>query len=253
MAERIHMKPIYTQTFLIDDMSVDCFGRLKLSALLYYAQTAAGKHSDLLGADYDTLALRRLFWAVTRHRVKITRLPVRGETITVETWPMPTTKVAYPRSMVAYDDQGNELFRSISLWVLMDLDQRTMVLPGKSGVTVDGSLTGSELAVPKSIMPKTMSNTDMRRVTYSCLDRNGHMNNTRYLDWVDDLLSGSFHSSHSAREFIICYHSEARESQQIYLNWELSENGFLQVDAHREKTDVSGSQDRVFSAQVLFK
>lgn len=247
------MKPIYRQTFLIDDMAVDCFGRLKLSSLLYFAQEAAGRHSDLLGADYDTLALRRLFWAVTRHRVMITRLPVRGETVTVETWPMPTTKVAYPRSMVAYDAQGNELFRSISLWVLMDLDDRTMVLPGKSGVTVNGSLTGSELAVPHSIIPKVMGNTETRRVTYSCLDRNGHMNNTRYLDWVDDLLSGSFHGSHSAREFIICYHSEAREGQQISLSWELSENGCLQVDAHREETDVRGKKDRVFSAQVLFE
>lgn len=247
------MKPIYRQTFSIDDMAVDCFGKLKLSALLYFAQEAAGRHSDLLGTDYDTLALRRLFWAVTRHRVKIARLPLRGETITVETWPMPTTKVAYPRSMVAYDAQGNELFRSISLWVLMDLDARTMVLPSKSGVIVDGSVTGSELTVPHSIMPKAMGNTDIRRVTYSCLDRNGHMNNTRYLDWVDDLLPGSFHESHRPREFIICYHNEAREAQQIFLQWELSENGCLQVDAHRERTDVSGKQDRVFSAQVLFE
>ena len=246
------MEPIYRQNFLIDDMVSDCFGRLKLSALLYFAQEVAGKHSDLLGADYDTLMLRHLFWAVTRHRIQITRLPMRGETITVETWPMPTTKVAYPRSTVAYDAQGHELFRSISLWVLMDLDQRTMVLPGKSGVIVTGSLTGSELAVPHSILPKPMTNTDIRRVTYSYLDRNGHMNNTHYLDWVDDLLPGSFHRNHIAREFIICYHNEAREGQQIRLDWELSENGSLQVDAHREKTDVSGKQDRVFSAQVLF-
>lgn len=246
------MEPIYRQNFTIDDTSSDCFGRLKLSALLYYAQEAAGKHSALLGADYDTLAQRRLFWAVTRHRVQITRLPMRGETVTVETWPMPTTKVAYPRSMVAYDAQGHELFRSISLWVLMDADARTMVLPGKSGVTVDGSLTGSELAVPHSILPKAMANTDTQRVTYSCLDRNCHMNNTRYLDWVDDLLPSSFHGKRMAHEFIICYHSEAREGQQLRLNWELSEDGCLHVDAHRVNTNVSGKQDRVFSAQVLF-
>lgn len=246
------MEPIYRQTFTVDDMAVDCYGRLKLSTLLYYAQEVAGKHSELLGADYDSLALRRLFWAVTRHRVQITQLPKLGQTITVETWPMPTTKIAYPRSMVAYDENGNELFRSISLWVLMDLDNRTMVLPGKSGVTVNGSLTGSELALPHSIIPKPMTNQGIHTVTYSCLDRNSHMNNTKYLDWVDDLLPSSFHNGHTAREFIICYHNEARESQQIFLDWELSENGCLQVDAHRERTDVSGKSERVFSAQVLF-
>ena len=247
------MEPIYKQDFRIDDMAVDCYGRLKLSSLLYYAQDVSGKHSNLLGADYDTLALRRLFWAVTRHRVMISRIPMLGETITVETWPMPTTKIAYPRSVVAFDGQGNELFRAISLWVLMDLDQRTMVLPGKSGVIVDGTLTGSEIALPHSIVPKAMKHQAIRTVTYSCLDRNSHMNNTRYMDWINDLLESSFHSNHTAREFIICYHNEAREGQPIHMDWELSENGCLQVDGHREKTDVSDKQERIFSAQVLFE
>jgi medium-chain acyl-[acyl-carrier-protein] hydrolase len=246
------MEPIYRQKFTIDDMVSDCFGSLKLSALLYYAQEAAGNHSALLGVDHDTLANHRLFWAVTRHRVQIARLPKRGETITVETWPMPTTKIAYPRSMVAYDENGNELFRSISLWVLMDMDNRSMILPGKSGIIVDGSVTGNELAVPHSIIPKVMTNEQQRAVTYSCLDRNGHMNNTRYLDWVDDLLPSQFHASRSPQEFVICYHAEAMEGQNISLAWELNEDGCLQVDAHREKTDVSGKKERVFSAQVLF-
>ena len=108
---------IYSQKFTLTDMDVDCFGKLKLSTLLFFAQEVAGKHCIQLGADYETLSKKNLFWAVTRHRVQITRLPVRGETITVETWPMPTTRVAYPRSMVAYDAEGKELFRSISLWV----------------------------------------------------------------------------------------------------------------------------------------
>ena len=246
------MEPIYKKNYLIDDMSVDCFGKLKLSSLLYYAQDVAGRHSELLGADYDSLARQRLFWAVTRHRVQITRLPVRGETITVETWPMPTTKIAYPRSMVAFDAQGNELFRSISLWVLMDLENRTMVLPGKSGVTVNGCLTGSELAVPHSILPKPMINQEARRVTYSCLDRNNHMNNTKYLDWVDDLLPAAFHETHPVRGFSLCYLSEAREGQEIALCYHMDEAGNLLVDGHRENTDVSQGKERVFAAKVEF-
>ena len=124
------MELIYRQTFTVSDLEVDCFGKLTLSSLLFYAQEVAGQHCQLLGTDYDSLAKLRMFWAVTRHRVQITRLPLRGEAITVETWPMPTTRVAFPRSTVAYDAQGKELFRSVSLWVLMDLNSRALVLPG---------------------------------------------------------------------------------------------------------------------------
>ena len=247
------MEPIYRKNFTLSDMEVDCFGKLKMSTLLYLAQEVAGCHSELLGAGYDTLAQKGIFWAVTRHRVQITRLPARGETITVETWPMPTTRVAYPRSVVAFDAQGNELFRSISLWVLMDANTRAMVLPGKSGVDVVGRLTGTELDSPRSLAPKGMTDSSLRTVTYSCLDRNGHMNNTKYLDWVDDLLPARFHQDRTAREFVICYLSEALEQQQIRLDWNLSETGCLQVDAHREKTGVSQGKDRIFTAQVLFE
>ena len=246
------MDPIYRQSFTLNDMSLDRFGRLKPSALLFYIQEVSGHHSRLLGADYDSLALRNLFWAVTRHRVQISRLPQAGETITLETWPMPTTKVAYPRSIVAYDSEGKELFRAISLWVLMDLESRSMVLPGKSGVIVDGTLTGSELDLPRALIPKDMTAHSNRTVTFSCLDRNGHMNNTRYLDWVEDLLPSAFHSSHDPKEFLVSYHSEALEGQEVTLDWKLTPEGCLQVDAHREKTGVSDGQERVFSAQVLF-
>ena len=246
------MEPIYKHTFTLSDLHVDCFGRLKPSTILFFAQEAAGLHCQLLRLDWESLSQKNLFWAVTRHRVQITRLPVRGETITVETWPMPTTKVAYPRSVIAYDRQGNELFRSISIWVLMDMNSRGMILPGKSGVLVEGTLRGTELAAPKSLLPCLMQNTCPRTVDYTLLDRNGHMNNTRYLDWVDSLLPSAFHQAHPLREMTICYHSEALEGQNIDLSWNLSDGPVLQVDAHRITTDVSRPQERVFSAKLEY-
>lgn len=246
------MSPIFKQSFSIADIHLDCFGRLKPSNLLYFVQEVAGRHCDLLAVDWDTLAQKNLFWAVTRHRVQITRLPTRGETITVETWPMPTTKVAFPRSVVAYDENGSELFRSISIWVLMDTNTRTMVLPGKSGVLVEGTLRGTELAAPRTILPSLPQNTKSHTVGYTQLDRNGHMNNTRYLDWVDDLLPSAFHKDHPLRDFTVCYHNEAREGQQIDLSWSLTDGPVLQVDAHRGSADVPGSQECVFSAKLEF-
>ena len=246
------MEPIFRQTTTITANQVDCFRRAKPSALLFLIQEAAGQHCISLGTDWDTLNKKHLFWAVTRHRVQVTRLPMEGETITVETWPMPTTRVAYPRSVVAYDAAGKELFRAISLWVLIDTQSRAMVLPGRSGVVVDGTLTGTELAVPHSIMPTALENTTARTVGYSELDVNGHMNNTRYMDWVDDLLPSAYHKDHPVREFTVCYLSEALEGQSIRLDWQVLEGPCLQVDAHREQTSVCSGKDRIFAAQILF-
>ena len=246
------MEPIYRQTQTIEDMHLDRFGRLKPSTILYFAQEAAGGHCQILKLDWETLAKKDLFWAVIRQKVEITRLPTRGETITVETWPMPTTRSAFPRATVAYDQEGNELFRVIGLWVLMNTTTRGMVLPAKSGIDLTGTLRGTELAAPGSIAPMALENVTPRTVRYTELDRNGHMNNTRYLDWLMDLLPAQFHEQHPAKAFTVCYLSEAREKQEISLNWQVLDGPILQVDAHREKTDVSRGKERVFTAQVLF-
>ena len=243
------MEPLYIQNFEINDNVVDCYGRLRPSMILFFAQEIAGQHCNLLSVDYDTLASKRMFWAVTRHRVQITRLPRRGEILRLETWPMPTTRVAYPRSMVAYDQAGNECFRSISLWVLMDLDSRNMILPGKSGISVVGTLRGNELPSPLGLIARDMCNHRSRTVCFTDLDRNGHMNNTRYLDWIDDLIPSGFHKDHAVREFTICYLSEALEGQSIDMCWDFPEEGMLQVDGSR---NADGQNHRIFSAKLLF-
>ena len=243
------MEPIFVQNFEITDNMVDCFGRLKASNILFLAQDIAGRHCNLLSVDYDTLLQKRMFWAITRNRVQISRLPMRGETIRVETWPMPTTRVAYPRSVIAYDENGNECFRSISLWVLMDLDKRSMILPGKSGISVVGALRGNELDTPQGLVPRDHAIHRSRNVCFTDLDRNGHMNNTRYMDWIYDLLPSVFHQNHNPREFTICYLSESMEGQQLDMHWDFPEEGILQVDAHRQTGD---KQERVFSARMLF-
>ena len=245
------MEPIYRQSFEITDNCVDCFGRLKVSTALYYIQEVAGKHFNLISMDYDALASRGMFWAIIRQKLQITRLPHRDETITLETWPMPTTRVAYPRSVVAYDEAGNEIFRSISIWVLMDIQSRSMVLPGKSGIEVAGTLRGGELAAPGSLTPKVLTNHRSRPVCFSDLDRNGHMNNTRYMDWIDDLLPAAFHRSHSPSEITVCYLSESREGQELVMSWDFIDGGYLQVDAHRARENGEGSE-RIFSARLQY-
>ena len=242
----------YRYSYTVEDNEVDCFGCLKPSMILFYAQDMAGRHCVDLAVDYDTMAAKRLFWAVIRHRVQITRMPVRGETLTLETWPMPTTRVAYPRATVCYDEAGNEVFRVISLWVIMNLDTRAMILPGKSGIDVLGLCKGTELAPPASLAPMVLENRKLRTVRYSDLDRNGHMNNCRYLEWAMDLLPSAFHHGHQMKEFVICYLSEAREGEQLQLSWQQDNEGVLHVETVRSEDAAAAGHSRVCAVRIQY-
>ena len=225
------METIYTQELTLNDLHVDCFGRLKPAVMLWMIQEVSGAHAARLGASWEALAQKDLFWAVIRHKVEISRMPQAGQTITLRTWPMPTTRVAYPRATEALDENGNLLFRSQAIWVLMDRNTRAMVLPGKSGVDVPGTVHGCEAPTPGSIPGRTLENYVNRTVGYGVLDRNGHMNNTRWLDWTDDLLRADFHNGKQIRQLDICYFAEATEGQNLALSWQLTEENLLQFEA----------------------
>ena len=245
------MEPIYRKQFTLYGNDCDCFCSVKPSSILAMLQETAGEQCAHWNMSWEEMAQKGLFWAITRQTVQITRLPRAYETITIETWPMPATRVAYPRTTVAYDEQGNELFRAIALWILMELDSRAMVVPGRSGIDFPGCVRGGELPSPKSLTPKELPAAAERQVRFGQLDRNGHMNNTKYLEWAMDLLPGSFHREHPLKSFSVCYLSEAREGDRVTLRHDLL-GSTLQVDATRPDPADSAKTHRVFAVKAEF-
>ncbi len=244
------MEIIYEKEYAITDMQTDAFGRAKPSALLSFAQDIAGEHASRLSGSWERLQEKHLFWAVTRHYLEVFSLPHVGETILLKTWPMVTTRVAYPRAVEGYGKDGTKLFRMVSLWVLMDTEKRSLVLPGRGGLTIDGCNRGCEAPLPASLAPAAYENSAFRTVRYSELDRNGHMNNTRYLDWIDDLLPLSFHKTHTIQSCTVCYLQELLPESNCQLRWQMDDSGLLHLDG---VLSDSTCDKRIFAAQVQFR
>ena len=226
----------------------DSRGILKPSAVLYICQVAAGEHCRQFSLDWDTLQKRDLFWAVIRVRAQICRLPRLGETVRAVTWPMPTTRSAFPRTTEGYDEAGNLLFTVTNLWVLVDTKKRAMLLPGKSGVELEGITLGRELPLPGSIYPEQYPNRAYRQVTEADIDRNGHMNNTRYIDWLFDLIGAD---CPPVKDIHAVYHNEALLEDKLTLFWEKTENA-LALEILRSKEQQPEKCDRIFAARVEF-
>ena len=131
----------------------------------------------------------------------------------------------------------------------MEGKSRSMILPGKSGVEIMGSLTGMELPVPQGLPARIMPRSRSRAVCFTDLDRNSHMNNTRYMDWVCDLLPSAYHQGHELKDLTVCYLNEAREGQELELHWDFPDSGSMVVDITRQGEN---REDRIFAAKLLF-
>lgn len=244
------MELIYEKEYTLTDLHTDAFGRAKPSAILSFAQDIAGEHAAIISDNWEQLQQKHLFWAISRNKLEILCPAQVGETILLRTWPMATTKVAYPRAVEGYRKDGTLLFRMVSIWVLMDTEKRSLVLPGKSGIAIDGCNRGSELSIPSSLSPICGQNQVVRSVSYSELDRNLHMNNTRYMDWLADVLPLSFHKDYYLCNCTLCYLHELRAGESLSLQWNLGEDGLLSMDGILQ--DSTGEK-RIFASQAQFK
>ena len=210
------------RTLTQDD--ADPFGRLRLRALLRMIQESSCAHTALLGVGQETLRARGAFWALSRMRVTIDRLPKIGETVRLSTWPGDTAHTVFPRFYRLCGENGETLLAGAALWLLMDEASRRMALPGPLGVRVDGVQTGCEPPLPGPLHCAELPEAAARTARYSQIDQNGHMNNTCYPDWLDDLFSPGHHAAHVWRDVQINYQTEIPCGATVALHADLSKN-----------------------------
>lgn len=213
------MSGVYEKQFCVLSSDCDMWRRMRLSALFRYLQDAAGAHAEELGGGHARTLDRGFLWVLARIRLEAARLPAYDETVTLRTWPGPMAHAVYPRHYVIEDAGGGVLLRAASMWLLMDAESRRMAFPKQTGVTVEGRVCGGELALPAPLRLPELENRTVRTARYSDVDVNGHVNNTRYLDWMDDLYSPEFHRDHELRVFQINFSSEIRPGETVTLEY----------------------------------
>ena len=209
---------IYEISHRVNASDADVFRRLRLSRLFLLMQEAAGEHSELLDVGKKRTTDRGYAWIITRYRAEITRMPMYDESFTLRTWPGRGMYGLYPRFFSLIGGEGETLLRVSSQWAVMELDARRVVLPGESGILVPEEKTGGELSLPRPIRGGAETNSAPFTVPLSYLDMNGHMNNTRYFDLMEDTLPPAS-EGRALRELTVEYKSELRLGERVTLLW----------------------------------
>lgn len=178
---------VYTSTLKLKSSDVNMFRRLRTSKLFELMQEAAIQHTDELGAGRAVTLDKGILWVVTLQHAEIMRMPEYDETIRLESWPSKTMHVLFPRHYSVTDSSGRVIIRSSAVWALMDAETRHFVFPEEYGVHIDGEKRDGELPLPSPVHAADGESTGELTVPFSYVDLNGHMNNTRYFDLIDNM------------------------------------------------------------------
>ena len=215
------MTKTYENTFTLLSRDCDLTGHWRPSAILESLQEAAGAHSNLLGCGREELLkLNQTVWVLTRMELHMIRYPAIGETVTVSTFPMPVRRYFFPRYFIITDAHGEMIGKAGSLWVIMDIHTRKMLPPGEVARLIPDN---RDLSVPMNL-PATVSaiqgeeTVTMIHPVYTDLDVNGHVNNTRYADWLCNIFGVEMMTRLEPESIILNYNHEVLPDQTVTLH-----------------------------------
>lgn len=239
------MLKTYSQEFRIASYQADVSARIKPSAILELMQEMAGAHAELLGVGRSKLLPMNLAWVLTRVEVRMERYPLSGEIITVETFPMPNRRVFFPRYFIFRDSEGKQIGCAGSLWVVLDITTRKManaaeiapLLPENSDLT-------APMGMPATVADCAGEPEEAHRIpVYTDLDMNGHVNNTRYLDWCCNALGIDVMRDHALMQFAVNYNQEILPEQAVrtVLRREGDAFSFSGFEEDKRHFDVGGT------------
>ena len=180
---------LYEKKILIRSEQVDMTRKLRMSELFRIMEEASIAHTEELGCTREKTLDRGLLWIITRQEADIDEMPCYDEEITVRSWQGDMMHVFFPR-FYEIEKAGRVIIRGRALWMLLDEESREMIMPEDYDIFIPGRPGSEDMMLPPVVMPKSAESIYEKELVtrFSQVDINGHMNNTRYFDILDDAL-----------------------------------------------------------------
>lgn len=216
--------PVYPKKYHIETNDVDFARRLKLSSLFGYFQEIASLHADNLGVGIDTIAKVGVRWALIRIRVDIIRNPEWNEEVFIETWYPEPKKFEFIRDFSVCDAGGNIIVKAISSWIIFDIEtkelrKRDLITGGFPQPAKDRALDCKFEKLKAFGQPEVAY---QKVIRYSDIDFNGHLNNSKYVDFMMDCFTMEDHEKYRMKTIEVNYISEALPGDTIIVYKDLS-------------------------------
>lgn len=180
----------YTEKLIFTAADFDAKGSVRASSLMHAFQDVASAHAETLGFGYEPMISQNYIWVLSKVRFRLEGDLEAGREYRLETYPRPKKGVTWFRDYYIYD--GETLMAAgTSQWCIINFEtrriERTKLDFG--GEFIDHEAFEDGIGKIK-ITEEGMDLIDTHPVTEDDLDINQHVNNCRYADIIEAVLSG---------------------------------------------------------------
>ena len=209
---------IREDTFTVKTYHCQPDGNIKVASLMNFLQEAAAVHAEELGFGMRRLNEIDSYWILSNIKIDFTKFPKWNDRITLRTWPSGHTRSIATRDFVGKDQDGCELFKAGSEWMILKKSSNRPRNLQRTGLDLLATGPQTISANLKRLQPQeTYTKTEQLRVPYSSIDLNGHVNNTEYIRWTLDAARKAFEFTGSIRCMQATYFCEVFEGNELDL------------------------------------
>ncbi len=209
-------KYAYTAKFPLRYSDFNFRDELTPASLLCLLQEVAGASADELGFGYQALKEKGLGFIVVGTYCELLRTVRLGETVTVETWPLPPRHVIFERAYRVTDERGEPVALCTSRWCLADMERFTLALPDRLGEAHTNCPYRAEKSVEVKSwkIPRIEGEEKLRlRIGNSVTDHYMHTNNARYAEFFLDAFR--MEELPRIKSFLITYEKQVKEGEEL--------------------------------------
>ena len=200
----------------------DMNGHIKLPDVILLSLQVSGMQSIELGvSDKDMLEQYNLVWIITDYDIDVTRLPRFAEEITIETESLTYNRLFCYRRFTIFDEAGEAIIQMMATFVLMYRDSRKVhAVEPEIVAPYQSEFSKKLLRGPKYPNLEDPVSKDYH-VRFYDLDMNGHVNNSKYLDWIFEVMGADFLTQHIPQKINLKYVKEVRPGGMIASSYDL--------------------------------
>ena len=211
---------IFEKSERVNAFECDFNGRWKPSAIFQHLTEAASQHADRLGFGFDDMVAQNLFWVHSRMKIQFFNLPRVWDEITIRTWPKTIQqKLFFIRDFEIVNTAGTRLAAATSAWLVINATTRRMVPTQVLNLDLPATPDRFGLDEPLEKLGLTQKGEEKLRVKagYSAVDMLGHVNNSRYVEWICDCFDLETYRNRRLDWMQINYDHEIRPGEEVSL------------------------------------
>lgn len=218
--------------YFVDSCHIDFCYDLKVSAIYGAFQEASLTSMSKWNDGNKIVGREDLDWIIINSATEIYKLPKFKQKMQVVTYPGDDMGFFYPRHCALQDEKGEVYARSIAIWGILETKFRHLCMERKILPKVDEKEIEhheGELSTPRRPIPRETKYFDTRKIYYSDIDLNGHLNNVAYIEMMIDIHNKDFYKKYMISKINVYYKKELNDGDKVEIFVNEDETTYIEI------------------------